>query len=58
MNAIEKASYLLHERLRAVGEAPKFMGEAGDPLPPQLQASHKRIRRQVGRHTIEEDVER
>jgi len=54
MSYIERLMLHVHERLRATGEAPRFMGEAGvSPLPPPLRSGKKQVRRQVGRKTYE-----
>lgn len=53
MSALEKMMLKVHERLRATGEAPRYMAAEGEevPLPPQLRGNRKHVKRVVGRHT-------
>ena len=51
--------YLVHQRLRALGETPRYVAAEGEEshLPPQLKSGHKRVRRIIGHRIVEEDKE-
>jgi hypothetical protein len=49
---LDKATEKVVERLRASGQAPRFVAEGEAKLPPQLQSPPAPPRRQVGRRII------